>query len=111
MSGGGGGGSPSYTGGGGEADDEFCDITEKTTLNSPNPAAISGLTAGQILLVNLQTAPVQRLEAVDNSGTTVGAITSTRVLRIIKCINAGYSYEAEVLSVSGGRVDVEVRMI
>ena len=111
MSGGGGGGGGAFSGGGEPAGDDACSITDRVTLNSPVKAVISTLSVGDVLDVVLVTiSTVQRLEAQVSAGATAGTITSSHLVQIIRCIKAGYSYEAEVLSISGGRVDVEVRL-
>lgn len=114
MSGGGGGGSSGEdwrgSGGGASAGDDKCAITERTVLNSPVPDVVAGLSKGDILSVELETQPRNRLVAKTMVGAVAGAITSTRIVDIIECIQAGSAYEAEVLSVNAGKVEVEIRL-
>lgn len=112
MSGGGGGGSSSDSwriGGGGASGDDKCAITERTVLNSPNAAVVSSLTVGAVLRVDLETQPRQRLVAKTTQNGIAGAITSARIVDIIECIQEGVSYEAEVIAVNGGKVEIEIR--
>ena len=115
MSGGGGGGSSSEqwrvadSRDGGE--DDPCAITESTVLNSPVPNVIAGLQVGHILSVELETHPRDRVVVKRPSGQVAGAITSTRLVDIIECLRQGTQYEAVVLSVRGGRVDIEIRRV
>lgn len=114
MSGGGGGGSSSEDwrgpGGGGGAGDDKCAIVERTVLNSPNAAVVGGLNVGDILEVELETQPRSRLVAKTANGQVAGAITSTSIVVIIECIQDGSAYEAEVLAVNAGKVEVEIRL-
>jgi hypothetical protein len=42
-------------------------------------------------------------------GKSVGSITSGKLLRLMQCIDEGYSYVALVKAIDKGKVDVEVR--
>lgn len=114
MSGGGGGGSstddwrpPRGEDGGG---DDKCAIVERTVLNSPVQSVVSRLSEGSILLIRLETTPRLRVIAVDEAtGEAAGAITSPRLVDFIECLQNDYAYEAIVRSVSGGRVEIEIR--
>lgn len=115
MSGSGGGGTNDDSWriiGGSPAGEDNCTITEQTILNSPNAAIVATLTIGQILsIVLVQVGLRSRLEAVTiPQGQTAGAITSTRMVDIIECIQDGSTYEAEVISINAGRVGVEIRL-
>lgn len=113
MSGGGGGGSswdewrPSVPPGAVGEDD--CEISEFTILNSPNPEVVNSLTENQILSIELEGQNPQRLLAKTETGGTAGAITSKAMPTIVECIQSGYNYQAVVLAVHGGRVEVMVR--
>lgn len=102
----------SQSGGGGEgggATDNHCAITEKTILNSPNPAVVPTLTVGNILSVELETTPRKRVVVKDAAGQIAGAVTSARLLDIIQCLESGFKFEVEVLIISGGRIELELR--
>ncbi|MDD9909866.1 MAG: hypothetical protein OXR62_09255 [Ahrensia sp.] len=110
MSGGGGGGGDDWRvlsgGGGGE---EKCAIVERTVLNSPVASIVAGLEVGTILQVELETQPRNRLVTATAAGEIAGAFTSPKLVEFIECIQDGFSYEAEVKSISGGRVEIEIR--
>ena len=95
-------------GDGGVGEDE-CDITERTILSSPDPDVVGRLGIGDVLTIELQTHDPVRLLAKTNDGGTAGTITSVRMPEIVKCIRAGFEYDAKVLSVDGGRVEVSVQ--
>lgn len=108
MSGGGSSGTsrPNDNGGAGN---ENCDIVERTNLNSPNPAVVASLNVGDILFISLNLGPPKRVEAQDSSGQVAGTITSAALARLIRCLESGVAFEAEVLVISGGKVEVELR--
>ena len=114
MSGGGGGGSSSddwrIPSVGLGAGDDKCAIVERTILNSPNPSVVAGLIVGNILMIALETQPRSRLVAKTSAGVVAGAITSTRIVDIIECIQNGSAYEAEVLAINSGKVEIEIRL-
>ena len=115
MSGSGGGGSSSdqwrtADSSGGDGDDR-CDITERTVLNSPVPDVVADLQVGNILSLELETQPRDRVVAKTPSGQIAGGITSTRLVDIIECLQKKIRYEAQVLSVKGGRVEIEIHRV
>ena len=114
MSGGGGGGSGSEDwrgpGVGAASGDEKCAIVERTVLNSPDPTVVASLNVSDILQVELETQPRSRLVAKTATGSTAGAITSTSIVDIIECIQGGSAYEAEVLAINTGKVEIEIRL-
>lgn len=113
MSGGGGGGSwdkdwrPPTNGG----ENDKCNILERTVLNSPVASVVSNLNVGDILLVELETTPRNRVVAKSSAGAVAGAITSSRLVDLIECLQDEHTYEAEVISVQGGRVEIEIRLV
>jgi hypothetical protein len=96
-------------GGGGELPTAPCNIHQTTALNSPNRTVITGLRTGDILDVVFQPGPPQKLLANTSSGATAGSITSSLMPQIIRCIQDGYSYVAEVVSVQGAVCQVQIR--
>ena len=112
MSGGGGGGSSDDQwrpgAGGPVSGDDKCSIVEKTVLNSPVATAVAGLNVGDVLAIALETHPRKRVIARASNGQTAGAITSTHLVEIIECLEGGFEYSAEVLSATGGRVEIEI---
>ncbi|MBU6464007.1 MAG: hypothetical protein KGL35_11530 [Bradyrhizobium sp.] len=87
---------------------EKCAITERTILASPVPAIVATLKVGDILAVELDTSSRTRV-VVKSHGQIAGAITSARLVDIIECLRNSFSYEAEILSISGGKVEIEIR--
>jgi hypothetical protein len=86
-----------------------CDIVELTNLNSPNATVLRTLKVGDVLDVQFRTGPPARLVAVTPRGSIAGSITSASMLQLIQCIGAGWNYEAEILQLSGGMCQVELR--
>lgn len=124
MSGGGGGGGDTWRpepkpaprpkggseDGGGAAPPDPCNITETTTLNSPNRTIVASLRVGDILAIVFQAGPPQRLVAEQSPGVIAGSITAPSMLQIIQCITqGGYAYVAEVLSIRGAICQVRIR--
>jgi len=96
-------------GGGAPAAEDPCNIVEKTPLNSPNNTVLTTLRVGDILSVVYQPGPPKRLVAEQSPGVIAGSITSPSMLSIIQCIQRGYAYVAEVLSLRGAICEVLVR--
>lgn len=107
MSGGGGSGGPG--GGFGPRDDGTpCDqLRFRTSIASPQPAA-DGLDVGDVLRVVLNSGPPVVIHLVDHGGNVVGSLI-TRIADLLRCIQDGFSYEAEVEEVDGGDIQVDVR--
>ncbi len=100
---GGGGG-----GGAGIGGIDVCALTDDTVINSPVADVIETLKIGDVLIVELvRTAPV-RLIVRTQEGKIAGAITGAKLPQIIKCIEAGVQYQAQVTSIRGGAVRVRV---
>lgn len=102
LGGGGGGGA-----GGGGGDDP-CDIHEVTTINSPNRAALAGMRAGDILVLELDMGPPRRLLARAADGQIAGSITSRSLAQLIRCMQGGVAYGLEVLSLRGAVCQVRI---
>jgi hypothetical protein len=102
-------GSSGNSGAEGPGSDVSCEmLTDNTTLNSLNPAALVGLKTGEILDVQAQGARGP-LVAIDQAGIVVGAITSAQAGRILTCITQGHQYVAEVIRINGGQVIISIR--
>lgn len=107
MSGGGGSGGP---GGGFDPSPQNtpCDqLTFRTSVASPQPAA-EEVSVGDVLAVVLESGPPAVLHLVNEDGSRVGSLI-THIADLLRCIQDGFSYEAEVLEVNGGDIRVEVR--
>lgn len=120
MSGGGGGGSARpdpvtpivpKSGGGGEGGTgggDPCSLIEDTNLNSPVPTVVATLKPGEVLAVRLVPGPPVRVVVQTAAGLTAGSITGAKLPQIIKCLEAGVDYKADVVSVKGAAVRVRV---
>jgi hypothetical protein len=105
----GGGGGAGGSGGGG---DDPCAIVQTAPINSPNPAAVAGLSVGDRLDVALTgTAPRHILRVQTLAGVTVGSLTHRGHLALINCIVAGNAYQAEVIQMTGGAVVVRIERV
>jgi hypothetical protein len=103
-----GGGSGGFgTGGGGGGDG--CAFDFVASVGSPDPALVPQMRAGDVLMVALQDNPPAVL-VTDGAGNVVGGITQFAA-QLRSCIQQGYAYEAEVQSVRGGAVEVQVRPV
>lgn len=106
MSGSGGGGGG---GGGGVPDTQPCDTLKFTILvSSPQPAAVATLKVGDVLEIDVAQRGAQVVVRVLQAGTLVGGLAGPDATRLRNCIDAGHDYQAEVLSINGGQVRVEV---
>ncbi len=86
-----------------------CNIVERTKINSPDPTVRATLRQNDILDVDYDAGPPKRLLARTTSGSTLGSITSPSMPQLIQCIISGYRYEAVVLAISGGMIEVQVQ--
>jgi hypothetical protein len=69
---------------------------------------IARLSARDVLVIELEMADgVQVIVAKTETGAIAGSIVDN-VGQLVRCIQQGNTYEAEVVSVSGGRVTAEV---
>lgn len=106
-----GGGSGGGTGGGSGEGASECPDALTATLVGPLPGSC---VAGDVLdVIRMATPPPARVVCVHRTtGRTVGAIGGVPGLgRLLECLDEGVVYEAEVVAVSGGRVDVMVRKV
>jgi hypothetical protein len=105
MSGSSGGG-----GGGGVPDTQpSCNDLKFTILvSSPQPAAVAALKVGDVLDIDVAQRGAQVVVRVLQNGTLVGGLAGPDATRLRNCIEDGHDYQAEVLSITGGQVRVEV---
>lgn len=94
------------TGGGHDA----CPIQFETILGSPDPDVIDDLEVGDLLDVRSIDEPVRGVIFVTLDGSRAGALTR-EIATMRRCLSEGVPYEAEVLRVLGGSVNVLVRQI
>ena len=90
----------------GGASGDPCDITEVTTLNSPDRTVLATLRDGNILDIELQEG--RRLLAKHGSN-VAGSVTSASHARILQCMRNGRKYEAVVRSIRSGSCVVRIR--
>lgn len=88
---------------------ESCDtLAFRTALNSPQPNVLGNLRVGEVLDVALSALPHQRVNVL-KSGTIVGTLTGHAVPALIRCLQNGYGFEAQVSEIKGGDCKVLVR--
>lgn len=97
-------------GGDGPPRDPGCDLVEPTVLNSPDRNVVATVRVGDALPVRYDHGPPKRLLVQALSGAVVGSLTPPSLAQLISCIEAGASYEAVVLAIRGGRVEVQVQI-
>lgn len=100
----------SGSGSGSSSSPSDCDIAERVPLNSPQPAVLAKLKAGMTLDVALTQGPPQSLVAqIQKSGEIAGSLTPKSLARLLQCMRSGNVYIADVVTVKGGLVEVEIR--
>jgi hypothetical protein len=102
----GGGASGGFSGGGAGGGADPCVLRFETVLASPDPAEVAALSIGDVLNVLVQDSP-PAVTACAPDGRIVGGITQ-EALRLRTCIQQGHAYDAKILSISGGAVQVQV---
>lgn len=98
-------------GAGGIGGPDPCALIEDTVLNSPVPAVVTTLKAGDILGVSLVKGPPVRVVVQTAAGVTAGSFTGAKLPQIIKCLEAGVAYQATVISIRGAAVRIRVSNI
>jgi len=103
---------PSKTGSGGGGPgggSDPCEIVEIVPLNSPQSVVVRTLSIGDILTVNLnRSGPSPVLEVLASGARRAGALTHRNHVSIIRCIDQGRVYQAVVVNIRGGSVDLRV---
>jgi hypothetical protein len=82
----------------------------KTNLSTPVPSVLAKLKAGNVLPVRY-TQPRGPLQAITAKGEVAGSIITSKQVDIINCINEGYSFQAEIISISGAKCEVEITAV
>jgi hypothetical protein len=86
-----------------------CSSIRTAPLNSPQPGVVSGLSINDRLYVYLDKATGRAiLQVRDRTGAVAGSLTFLGHLGLIDCIEQGYSYEAVVLNISGGAIQLRI---
>ena len=98
--------------GGGSRGGDVCAIVTNGTLRSPNPSAVSTLTVGTDLSVQVVTVNgVDVLQATNTADDVIGVIDTPEEQLLIDCILVGNKYRATVIRISGGAVSVRISRI
>ena len=74
----------------------------------PRPQFLKTLKAGFVLDVKLQTVPHVAVQLF-YKGNLVGALSGKKVPTLVNCLQNTYKFKADVVSISGGNCQVEVR--
>jgi hypothetical protein len=93
-----------------EPSDKCSEFVEKTPLSSPKPAILKKLEKGDVLDVVLQKhrdSPSTVVAAKDTE--IAGSIISARSPQLIRCLERGFEFEAEIVQLEGGLCTVQVR--
>ena len=70
---------------------------------------VASLRVGDTMQIEKQGAAADPVVAKTADGKLAGSITAGQLLRLIQCIDEGFTYVAIVKTIDKGRVDVEVR--
>ena len=96
-------------GGAGGGVDACADLRLIRNIEAPVPGVADQLVPGETLEILLREGPPDLVVAVDNHGRDAGGISPT--LQLITCLRQGVAFQATVLTVHGGAVQVEVRAV
>lgn len=77
----------------------------ETTLNSPQQDILSTLSIGSILNVSLQ---VDGSVIVEHNGIVAGALTGFNIGKLTRCLDNGFTFYAEVISIDDGKCDLRI---
>ncbi len=108
MSGGGGSGDGPPVGP--RPDVDCSQLAFETTLASPDIAVVQTLSVGDVLRLDLRQGAGGRnmIAALTDGGQVAGAI-SERTADLLRCMQDGTSFEAEITRINGGWIDLAVR--
>jgi hypothetical protein len=98
---------PDRPGPGGGGGDDCARLRLTRQIEAPVPCVADALSTGDVLGVELRTGAVDIVVLVDGSGDDAGSIIATG--RLLDCLRQGAQFQADVLSVRGGAIQVEVR--
>jgi len=81
-------------------------LTLNTRVMSPVMPYFSKSKVGTILKVKLDNSTIVLINEV---GDVVGSIYPPKVESLIKCLENGYKYVGEIISISGAQINIEIR--
>lgn len=96
-------------GGAGDVAENPCNIVERTKVNSPDRTVAATVRKNDVLEVEYDQGPPKRLLVRTSSRSILGSITSPSMPQIIQCIISGHAYEALILSIAGGMIEIQVQ--
>ncbi len=83
----------------------------ETHLSSPQADAIEGVHPGELLPVAIDTRDGVRKVAVYREGDIAGTITADRLPALLRCLQQGQAFVAEVIRVDGGAIRIRVHTL
>lgn len=106
MSGGGGGSMPTINRPG--TNDDCSSLIINTHLASPDMDVVAQHDVGTVLSVNAAS-PTGPVRVVDSNGNIAGNILSREQVRLLKCLNQGTEFIAEIRSIDEGSSSIQIR--
>lgn len=89
---------------------DCAELAFEAAIASPHPDVVASLTQGEILTVELDTSSGRnRVLVRTNRGDVAGALISGRIAELLRCLQEGVAFEAEVTGIDGGDVTIHVR--
>jgi hypothetical protein len=89
-----------------------CNKVRSAPLNSPQPGVADKLSVNDRLYVYLDKSSGRAiLQVRDRTGRVAGSLTFLGHLALIECIEQGYSYEAVVMVISGGAIQLRIEPV
>jgi hypothetical protein len=83
-------------------------LSFRAAVNSPKPAVLKKMKEGAVLVVELQKPPSTSV-IVMYKDEELGALTGPKIATLVNCLQNGYKFKADVVSITGGNCQVEVR--
>jgi hypothetical protein len=88
--------------------DSCNELTINTQIATPQAEVIATLSVGDLLTIQISS-DQHTVQILDINGKVAGNVISSKLIRLINCINNGTIFIAEVLSVDGGACEIQVR--
>ena len=109
MTGGGGGGG-NGGGGNGNGGTECQTVYRGARLNAPRKSVLSKLAEGDKLELDVRPEGTSYSLYALSSGKEAGVVTHKAIAQIIRCIQEGHTYVAEITTLDGGNCTLDLRM-